>query len=313
MNSDRIKLRHLQCLLAVAQQGSVQKAAEALAISQPAVSKTVTELEDLLGVRLLERHRKGAELTAAGTAFLRHAQSSVSALKQAVASIAPGPQRSAPVALGVLPTVGPSLVPRLVSRLEQRAAGVGLPAPSLQVQSLTNPELLGALRQGRLDLVIGRFAEPQVMRGLSFEHIYTDPLVLVVRHGHKLLKKRAADILAELHRHPLILPLPGTAIRHAADGLLAQHMAEQSAWTLETLSVSLAREHCLNSQAVWFTRRGAVEADLRQKRLALLPVQTGRTEELIGLIQRADGRTAAPAALEVAETLRSLGERRAAL
>ena len=94
MIDERIKFRHLQCVLAVARLGSLQRAAETLAISQPAVSKTLKELEALLGVRLLERGRKGAELTAAGAAFARHAQASVGALRQAVASVAPGPGRS---------------------------------------------------------------------------------------------------------------------------------------------------------------------------------------------------------------------------
>jgi LysR family pca operon transcriptional activator len=309
MIEERIKLRHLQCMLAVAQLGSVQKAAQALAISQPAVSKTVTELEALLGVRLLERNRKGAELTAAGAAFLRHAQHSVSALKQAVASIAPGPQHSAPVVLGVLPTVAPSLVPKLIAQLDQRADRMGLPAPRLRVYSQTNPELLGQLRQGQLDLVIGRFAEPQVMRGLSFEHLYTDPLVLVVRRGHPLLRKRQADILTRLKAYRLILPLPGTAIRHATDALLAQQGAEEPPSTVETLSISLARQQCLNSNAIWFTREGAITPDLEQQRLSRLPVQTGRTEEMIGLIQRADSRLSS-APLEVAKAIRSLGQRR---
>lgn len=310
MIEERIKLRHLQCTLAVAQLGSVQKAAQALAISQPAVSKTVTELEELLGVRLLERSRKGTELTAAGTAFLRHAQGSLTALKQAVSSVTPGPQRSAPVVLGMLPTVAPSLVPRLVLQLDQRAGRVGLPAPSLRVYSQTNPELLSQLRQGQLDLVIGRFAEPQVMRGLSFEHLYTDPLVLVVRRGHPLLKRRPADILDRLQTYKLVLPLPGTAIRHAADALLAQQGAAEATSTLETLSISVAQQQCLSSNAIWFTRAGAVAPDLEQKRLCRLPVETGRTEEMIGLIQRAESRLS-PAPLEVAEAIRSLRQGRA--
>jgi LysR family pca operon transcriptional activator len=157
MIDERIKFRHLQCVLAVARLGSLQRAAEALAISQPAVSKTLKELESLLGVRLLERGRKGAELTAAGAAFARHAQASVGALRQAVASVAPGPGRSGPVRLGALPTVAPALIAQLLRQLERQTEGS---APThLRVHGGTNPELLSQLRQGELDLVVGR-AEP---------------------------------------------------------------------------------------------------------------------------------------------------------
>jgi LysR family pca operon transcriptional activator len=61
MTDDHIKFRHLQCFLAVAQHGSLQKAADVLSITQPAVSKSLKELEALLGVRLFERPRERAK------------------------------------------------------------------------------------------------------------------------------------------------------------------------------------------------------------------------------------------------------------
>ena len=88
MIDGRIKFRHLQCFLAVAEHGSLQKAAVTLSITQPAVSKTLKELEALLAVRLFERGRRGAVPTREGQAFMRHAGASVSALREAVASVA---------------------------------------------------------------------------------------------------------------------------------------------------------------------------------------------------------------------------------
>lgn len=72
MNLDtRIKYRHLLCFLEIARQGSLARAADILSISQPAISKTLKELEDLLEARLFERSRQGVELTPAGTRFMR--------------------------------------------------------------------------------------------------------------------------------------------------------------------------------------------------------------------------------------------------
>ncbi|MGA8049287.1 MAG: LysR family transcriptional regulator, partial [Burkholderiales bacterium] len=93
MLDGRIKLRHLQCFLAVAEQHSIQRAAERLAITQPAVSKTLRELEEILGVPLFRRGRKGAVPTAAAEVFLRHARASVSALQQGVDSLAQARRR----------------------------------------------------------------------------------------------------------------------------------------------------------------------------------------------------------------------------
>src|SRR2546423_1276988 len=66
----RVKLRHIHVLLAVAQSGSMARAAERLAISQPVVSKTIADLEHALGVRLLDRTSHGVEPTAYGLSFI---------------------------------------------------------------------------------------------------------------------------------------------------------------------------------------------------------------------------------------------------
>jgi LysR family transcriptional regulator, pca operon transcriptional activator len=290
-DSRNIKFRHLQCFLAVAESGSLQKAADRLAITQPAVSKTLKELEALLAVKLFERGRRGAVLTADGSAFLRHAGASVSALRDAVASVAPASNRAAPiVSLGVLPTVAPCIALPLLQALG--AAGSPI---RLRIHTGSNPELLARLRQRELDLVIGRFAEPAQMAGLSFEHLYADPLVLAVRPGHTLLASshasspaRNRDPLAALAGFTLLLPLPDTAIRQSADSFLAARGMVGTLRTVETLSVDLARSYVASSDAVWITPLGAVESLLLTGEMARLAVDTAGTEELVGLSLRAD-------------------------
>jgi len=289
MVDERIKYRHLQCFLAVAQHGSLQKAADVLAVTQPAVSKTLKELEDLLAVRLFERGRRGAVPTREGEAFLRHAGASVSALREAVASVAQTRrQGNAVVAIGVLPTVAPWLMPQLLLR-QDAEAGEGAHT-SLRIHTGANPELLARLRQRELDLVIGRFAEPAHMLGLSFEHLYADPLVLAVRPGHPLLEQAAlkAGVLAGLQAFTVILPTQGTAIRQTADGFFLSRGLALPARTIETLSVSIARGYTLQSDAVWVSPLGAVRPELDSGVLLQLPVSMAGTEELVGLTLRAD-------------------------
>lgn len=289
MVDEHIKYRHLQCFLAVAQHGSLQKAADVLAITQPAVSKTLKELEGLLAVRLFERGRRGAVPTREGEAFLRHAGASVSALREAVASVAQTRRQGhAVVAIGVLPTVAPWLMPQLLLRQDAEAQEDA--HTSLRIHTGANPELLARLRQRELDLVIGRFAEPAHMLGLSFEHLYADPLVLAVRPGHPLLAQAAekAGVLAGLQAFTVILPTQGTAIRHTADGFFLARGLALPTRTIETLSVSIARGYALQSDAVWVSPLGAVRPELDSGALLQLPVSMAGTEELVGLTLRAD-------------------------
>ncbi len=311
MIDSRIKFRHLQCFLATAQLGSVQKAADRMAITQPAASKTLQELESLVGARLLERGRRGAQLTPQGEAFMRHAEASVNALREAVASVSPARQAATSrIHIGVLPTVAPWLLPRLLRVLDASASA---PHVNLQLHTGPNPELLKQLRSGSLDLVIGRFAEPAHMLGLSFEHLYADPLVMVVRAGHPLQsatnrKKPKPVAMAELSAYPWVLPLPGTAIRHTADSFLSKHGLGNTCH-LETLDVCVGRSYTSQSDAIWLTPQGAVEDEFKAGNLAALQADMRGTEEMVGLTLRADMQ-ASPAQQEVITAIHALAAAR---
>ncbi|HMC15934.1 MAG TPA: LysR family transcriptional regulator, partial [Albitalea sp.] len=200
----RIRLRHLQCFLAVAQQGNLRRAAQALAITQPAVTKTLNELEEMLGTTLFVRGRKGATLTPEAEVFLRHAHASVDALAQAVDSVAGGPGE-APLRIGILPTAAPSFMPQVLA-----AFATQRPMAGVRVHSGRNKQLLEMLRSRELDAVIGRLSDPDVMIGLSFEHLYAEPLTVVVRAAHPLARKPGHAATAALAACLLVLPLAGT-------------------------------------------------------------------------------------------------------
>lgn len=299
----RLRLRHLQCALAVARAGTLRGAAEALAVSQPAVTKTLNELEALLGVRLFERGRRGAVATPEAEAFLRHAGSSVDALAQAVDAVL-GAAAEPVLRVGALPTLAPSLLPRALQALRERRPGA-----RVQVATGRNHELLALLRRRELDLVVGRLAEPEAMVGLTFELLYAEPLAVVVRRGHALT--RGAATPAALAGWPRVLPPAGTLIRHAADSLFAGHGAASSAGLTETLSSSLARALVLDDDAVWITPPSAAEPDLADGRLVRLPLATAGSEEPVGLLLAADTAPAAALRPLVEALRREAAQRRA--
>ncbi|SDI44819.1 pca operon transcription factor PcaQ [Pseudomonas panipatensis] len=281
MNIDsRIKFRHLLCFLEVANQGSLARAADKLAVSQPAISKTLKELEELLGASLFERGKGGAALTEAGLAFLRYAGPCVQALRDGVNSLRVGEYAASSARLGVLSTVEGALLPEVVRRLHQRHSAL-----VLSVVTGPSAHLLSQLRVGELDLVVGRMTDSPQIQGLTFEHLYNEPLTLVVRPGHPLLGRPLdAD---ELERYPLVLPSAGTTIRKLADSLFVQHGLRQSRLRLETLSLTLSRRYVDSSEAVWMAPMDAVRADLRKGLLAELAPQLLEAGGSVGICSNA--------------------------
>ena len=118
----RIKLSDLHILLAVAQFGSMAKAASAIAVSHPVVSRSISELEHALGVRLLERNPHGVELTEYGRAILSRSHAAFDELRQGVKDIELFSDPTAgEVRIGSTAPLGASFVAAIIERLSRRA------------------------------------------------------------------------------------------------------------------------------------------------------------------------------------------------
>jgi LysR family pca operon transcriptional activator len=272
----RIKFRHLVCFLEVARQGSLARASDKLAISQPALSKTLKELETLLAATLFVRSRSGAGLTEAGVAFLRYAGPSVHALREGVNSLRSGEHQSITARLGVLSTVESMLIPEVICRLHVRH-------PALVLSVVTGPSayLLSRLRVGELDLVVGRMTDSPQIIGMTFEHLYSESMTLVVRNGHPLLTDPLAH--KNLEDYPLVLPLAGTTIRKFADSLFVQLGISPPRQRLETLSLTLSRRYVQCSQAIWVAPSDAVRLDVSQGELVELELGVREPGGSVGL------------------------------
>ncbi|HUY03211.1 MAG TPA: pca operon transcription factor PcaQ [Rhodocyclaceae bacterium] len=283
INYHRLKLRHLHVLLAIAQHGGVSRAARALAITQPAVTKSLAELEDIVGQRLLERTRKGIELSPSGRILVRYAGSSVHALQEGLDSIAQARSADAPIIdIGALPNVAATVLPHALQRFI-----ADLPQARVRVRTGSNSYLVNLLRQGDLDVVIGRLPEPADMHGLSFEYLFSEPVVFTVRPDHPLLKQ-ARITLAMLMAYRMVLPDAGTQARVAADQFLITAGLGQVPHIIETIDVSFGRSFVLRTDAVWLAPMGVVKTDVQHGTLVCLPLDTQSSAGPVGLSLRAD-------------------------
>ena len=280
--SQRIRLRHLHTFVAVAQQGTLGRAAETLNLSQPALSKTLNELEQLTGARLFDRGRLGAQLTIVGEQFLTHAVKVLDALNTTGQSLHRKEEHTSEVVrVGALPTAALGILPPVIGQFHKQQRHT-----TIQVATMNNTMLLAGLKSGELDIGIGRMSDPELMGGLNYELLFLESLKLVVRPDHPLLQDTVT--LSRVMEWPVVVCPKGTVPRQTAETLLQMQGCTLPSGCIETLSASLSRQLTLDYDYVWFVPSGAVKDDLRQGTLTALPVTAPGAGEPIGILTRVD-------------------------
>jgi DNA-binding transcriptional LysR family regulator len=201
---------HVRTLQEVVRRGSFSRAAEDLHLSQPAVSLHIRQLEDKVGLALVERVGKRASATRAGEILLEHAERAFAELeagRQALhdlRGVVGGRLR-----VGTGATASIHLLPPVLRRLHAR-----YPAIELVVVTGNSREVTAAVAANQLDLAIVTL--PVSARALAVDLLCVDPLVAIAPAGRPW-RRRAPFTPAELSRHPLILYERGGTIRQVID------------------------------------------------------------------------------------------------
>jgi len=281
MIDTRVRFRHLRTFVEAARQRSIGKAAEILHVTQPAVSKAIRELEETLDVKLFEKDGRGIKITRYGEVFLHHAGASLAAIQQGIDSLN-GANSGPPVRLGALPTVSARLVPRAMQLfLDEQTDS------PIKIVTGENTVLLDQLRLGVLDLVLGRLAAPEQMRGLHFEYLYSEQVRFIVRKNHPLVAAPRFDF-SLMRNYTVLMPPIGSVIRPYVDRYLLSHGQGEFPHAIETVSDSFGRAFIVQSDAVWIISEGVVAQDLMSGMLAALPIDTTDTRGAVGLTTRED-------------------------
>lgn len=282
MLDPRIRLRHLRCFLETARLGSLTAAANAMNVSQPAASKTIKELEQILGRPLFDRSARRLSLTPAGKVFQQHTGAALIELTRGQDLVTGVPRVAKRVAAGVLPTAATTLMPHAALAFRE-----AFPTCLLRVSTGPNWLLMSQLREGALDLVVGRMGPAKVMEGLSFQPLYSEQITAIVRPGHPLCDQ--ADAAFQLSDYPLIVPPSGAVISHRVQAMLTRHSVPVGTQAFETVSLAFGRGLVLGSDAVWFISRGVVATELAEGRLAELPIEEDTLGAPVGISTREDG------------------------
>lgn len=210
----QVKLRDLHILLALVESGSMGRAAKLLAISQPVVSKTIADLERVLGVRLLDRTSQGVEATVYGRALLNCGAAVFDDLRQGMQEIAflSDPTAGELRVGGAGPFID-GLIPAVIARLADR-----YPRIEFHISESDPPTLCSMLRDRRIDLAILRTSSAIYSDDLESDALFEEPLLVIAGLNNPLSRRRKID-LKDLLGEPWALPeLDNVASSLIADG-----------------------------------------------------------------------------------------------
>lgn len=197
-----MEMHQLRYMVALARTGNFSRAAEQCNVAQPSLSQQIQKLEDELGERLFDRMKRQVRLTPHGTAFLRRAArilEEVDAAKREAGEALDLQHGS--VAIGVLPTIAPYLLPRIMARFSAQFAGV-----DLTVHEDTTAQLLKLLHAYEIDFAL--VSEPLHDDRLTVTGLFTEELLLALPPKHPLTQKRTITP-ADLREEKLIVMRTG--------------------------------------------------------------------------------------------------------
>ncbi len=296
MEIDPRQLRHL---LAISRAGSFVKAAETLHISQPALSSSIARLEDVLGVRLVERGRHGARLNPAGEILTRHAQSVETVLESARREVALFDRGiSGPLAIGGTPLATSSIIPKAVAALTREAEG------SIEIVEGVDEELIARLLRHELDVVIRNIGLTSSRPEVTEVPLFHARAVVVVRPGHPLAATRQLS-LGDLTGALWVLPPQGGAFRMQIEALFTTNGRPFPANLVQAAPFGVLKEIVRQSDGVTVLSDQIVSSELAEGSLVAIPLKEKIAVRLFG-IHTVKGRRLSPLAARFIEITTSL-------
>jgi LysR family hydrogen peroxide-inducible transcriptional activator len=273
-----ITLRQLKYLEALAEYRHFGRAAEACAITQPALSMQIRELEKFLGVDLVERRPGEVVLTDIGIEVMRRGGRVLSETRDLIDFARHhGRPLTGRLRLGVIPTIAPYLLPCILPTLQRRC-----PQLRVELRESQTKVLVDELTRGALDLVM--LALPVAEGELEAMPLFDDPFLLAVPAGDPHPESAPVNV-DDIDRERLILLEEGHCLRDQALAYCGNG-GQGGAIGLGATSLTTVMQMVANGYGVTLVPQVAVDVEVRDKRIKLLrltPPQPGRT---IGLVWR---------------------------
>ena len=293
-----LKLRHLQLIVALDEFRHLGRAAEFLSLTQPAVSKSLAEIERMFGFDLFVRSTRGTEPTPYGATAVRFARSVLAdydRTRDEFAAVARGAAGRA--SIGAMVVATPGLLARAVALLKARSVQTTV---AIEEGDLTR--LLPRLRVGELDLFVGRLEPGYASPDLETEALYDEPMAIVARpdHPQALARKPSWDALASL---PWVVPPSWASSRIKLEQMFYKHKLDPPVDVIESASFLVTLTFLRQRAALAFVARSVAQYLEREGLAVTLQVKVPIELPPVGIIT-VRGRRRTPPCERMIECLR---------
>ncbi len=279
----RLKLPLLRVADALDAHGSLLKASAALGVGQPALTRSLQELEEIAGTRLFDRHARGVRPTEAGVVVIRLARRVLAELRRADEELdCVGSPEGGTVAIGVLPVAAVGVLPGALIRLKQRH-----PTIQVRLQQGRTEELLPLLAAREVEMVVGRLYPPAIQDGFLREALWEEPISVLVRADHPILASAAPVTREALARYDLVLPTVSQRVGQEIEQLLSLLGLAPAAPTRSS-SYGFIREMLLATDCISVMPRLMMAGDLLRGALRVVPLPIPAPPRPAGLILPAE-------------------------
>ena len=299
----RIRLRDLHVVLAVAESGSMAKASRKLAISHPVVSKTVSDLERMLGVKLFDRTSQGVEVTRYGAALLKCGINVFDEMRQGLRQIEfLTDPTSGELAVGCPEIMNAGIMPAISERLLKQH-------PRLQLQVIHADIALSQfnlLRERKVELLVGRLPEPFIEDDLVFEPLLQEPFVAVAGANSQWTRRRRVE-LSDLMEESWVLPSYDSAPGGIISGIFAASGLKRPRPGIATLSIQLTTTLIATGNFVGILPNSVAKFSSQRVGLKILPVKIPTTHYAVAILTL-KGRTPGPLAKLFIEHARAVAK-----
>ncbi|MDG5974834.1 LysR family transcriptional regulator [Hydrogenophaga taeniospiralis CCUG 15921] len=294
----RLKTRQLLLLVALAEEGNIHRAAQVLSMTQPAASKLLKDLEDVLEVSLFDRLPRGMRPTWYGETMIRHARMALASLNQAHDELnALKTGHYGQVGIGAITSPGLTLLPAAVALVKQEHPSLRI---SLDIE--TSPVLLDRLEQGALDIVVGRLFAEHDKTHLRYEPLTEELICAIARPGHPL-SGMSGLTLRDVLAAGWIVPPAGSVLRHRFDLMFQQDGLAPPINTIESSALLFITRMLQQSDMVAVLAADVAHYYASHGLVTVLPLDMPCHMDAFGIITRTD-RLLSPAAKVMMKALK---------